>query len=77
MDKTYQINPDITDPELLNHINIMIKTSDELRERCENFGYVMTLEEVMMIDIWRDDLEKNAHKYGYTFYEIIESHVVH
>ena len=66
MNETYRINPEIKDPELIERINIMIRKSDELRKRTSVFGYIMTLEDDMMINIWREDLEKYAHKYGYT-----------
>jgi hypothetical protein len=66
MNETYRINPQIKNTQLIKRINIMIKESDELRKRRCLFGYIMTLEDDMMINVWRDDLEKNAHRYGYT-----------
>jgi hypothetical protein len=66
MNETYRINPEIKDPELIERINIMIKESDELRKRRSVFGYIMTRKDDMMINIWRDDLERYAQRYGYT-----------
>jgi hypothetical protein len=66
MNETYRINPEIKDPELIERIDIMIRKSDELRKRRCVFGYIMTLEDDMMINIWRDDLQRYAQRYGYT-----------
>ena len=66
MNETYEINPEIKDPELIERITIMIRKSDELRKKRSVFGYIMTLEDNMMINMWRDDLQRNAHRYGYT-----------